>query len=86
MSANDLNHDLDIIRQRVHQWKLEFNPKQTTEILFCCKKSCPNHPQIIFNGTVVAKMNVQKHLGLILDSNLSFKKYLNEKSLRLNRI
>ena len=45
MSAND-------------QWKLEFHPdttKQATEVLFSCEKSSPNHPQIMFNGTVVAK-------------------------------
>ena len=39
MSTNDLNHDLDVIRQMAHQWKLEFNPdptKQATEILFSC--------------------------------------------------
>ena len=33
----------------------------------------------MFNGTVVAKMNEQKHLGLTFDSTLSFKKHLNEK-------
>jgi hypothetical protein len=33
----------------------------------------------MFNGNVAAKMNEQKHLGLILDSSLSFKKHLNEK-------
>ena len=35
ISANDLNHDLETIRQWANQWKLEFNPeptKQTTEI------------------------------------------------------
>ena len=58
MSANYLNHDLDIILQWAHQWKLKFNPdptKQATEVLFSCKKYSPNHPQIMFNGTVVAK-------------------------------
>ena len=42
MSANDLNHHLDVIRQWKHQWKLEFNSdptKQGTEVLFSCKKS-----------------------------------------------
>ena len=43
------------------------------------KKVSPNHPQLIFNGTVVKKVNEQKHLGLILDSGLSFKKHLDEK-------
>ena len=76
-SANDLNHDLNIILQWAYQWKMEFNPdpnKQATEILFSCKKSIPNHPQLIFNGTVVAKVSDQKHLGFILDSGLSFGK------------
>ena len=65
-SANDLNHDLNIILQWAYQWKMEINPdpsKQATEILFSCKKSTPNHPQLIFNGSVVAKVNNQKHLG-----------------------
>ena len=82
ISANVLNSDLAIIYQWAHQWKMEFNPdptKQATEVLFTCKKSNPNHPQLIFNGTAVVNLNEQKHLGLILDSGLSFEKHLNEK-------
>ena len=65
-----------------HQWKLEFNPdplKQATEVLFSCKNNVQNHPHIIFNGTVVTKVKHQKHLALILESNLSFEKHLSEK-------
>ena len=50
-SATDLNHDLDMISQWAHQWKMEFNPdpsKQATEVLFSCKKNRANHPQLIF--------------------------------------
>ena len=39
----------------------------------------------MFNGTVVAKMNEEKHLGLILDSSLSFKKHLNEKIIKAKK-
>ena len=39
----------------------------------------------MFNGTAVAKKNDQKHLGLILDSNLSFKKHLNEKVIKAKK-
>ena len=84
ISANNLNHDLDII-QWAYQWKMEFNPnptKQATEVLFSCKKSSPNHPRLIFNGIAVAKVNDQKHLGLILDSRLSFEKHINEKIMK----
>ena len=76
-AANNLNHDLDI-QHWAYQWKMEFNPdptKQATEVLFLCKKSSPNHPQLIFNGIAVAKSNDHKHLGLILDSRLSFDKH-----------
>ena len=31
VSANDLNHDLDIIYQWAHQWKMEFNPDPTKQ-------------------------------------------------------
>ena len=44
ISADDLNHDLNIIYQWAHQWKMEFNPdptKQANDVLFSCKKSCP---------------------------------------------
>ena len=86
ITAEDLNHDLAIID---HQWKMEFNPdptKQATEVLFSCKKVCPNHPQLIFNGSVVKKVNEQKHLGLIVDSGLSFKKHLNRKIIKAKKI
>ena len=39
----------------------------------------------MFNGTVVAKMNEYKHLGLLLDSSLSFKKHLNEKIIKAKK-
>ena len=48
ISAIDLNHDLEVIHQWAHQWKLKFNPdptKQATEVLFSCKTSNPYHPQ-----------------------------------------
>jgi len=88
ISANDLNHDLDTIRKWAYQWKLEFNPdpsKQATEVLFSCKKKNPVHPPIFFNGTAVAKSEEHKHLGLVLDTSLSFKKHINEKIIKAKK-
>ena len=39
----------------------------------------------MFKWNVVAQMNEQKHLGLILDSNLSFKKHLTEKIIKTKK-
>ena len=68
---------------------VEFNPdpnKQATELLFSCKKNSPNHSPLFFNGTVVPKVNEQKHLGLTLDLKLSFERHLNEKIMKAKRI
>ena len=84
ISANELNQDLKVINQWAYQWKMVFNPdpnKQATELLFSCKKNSPNHLPLFFNGTVVPKVNEQKHLGLTLDSKLSFERHLNEKRI-----
>ena len=88
ISANDLNHDLDTICRWAHQWKLEFNPdptKQANEVLFSCKKSTPYHPQLTFNRSVVTKVNEQKHLGLVLNSDLSFGKLVNQKIIKAKK-
>ena len=88
ISANELNHDLNIINQWAYQWKMEFNPdpsKQGTEVLFSCKQKNPIHPSLFFNGTLVPKVNEQKHLGLILDSKLSFERHVNEKIIKAKR-
>ena len=56
ISANCLNHDLNIKHQR------KINPgltKQSAEILFSCKKSSPHHPNLIFNASVLTSNNEQ---------------------------
>ena len=67
---------------------MEFNPdptKQATGVLFSGKKSSPYHPSLTFNGTIIRKVNEQKHLGLILDSNLSFKKHITDKIIKARK-
>ena len=89
ISANESNQDLKVINQWAYRWKMEFNPdpnKQSTELLFSCKKNSPNHPSLFFNGTVVPKVNEQKDLGLTLDSKLAFERHLNEKIMKAKRI
>ena len=88
-TANELNQDLETISQWAYQWKMEFNPdptKQATELLFSCKKNPPIHPPLFFNGSVVTKVNEQKHLGLILDEKLSFRSHVNEKITKTKKI
>ena len=78
-AANDMNHDLELIRQWAHDWRMSFNPdpqKQAVELIFSGKKSKADHPEILFNNTSVMKVDEHKHLGIILDSNLSFSAHI----------
>ena len=88
ISASVSIHDLNIIHQWAHQWKMELNPdptKQATEFLFSCKKSSVSHMKLTFNGTDVAKVNDLKYLGITLDSTLSFDERLNEKIIKTKK-
>ena len=82
VSAEELNHDLTLIKNWAYQWKMCFNPdqtKQAEEILFSQKIKKVDHPPIYFNGIEVKRVNDHQHLGLFLDSKLSFSKHLSEK-------
>ena len=59
-----------------------FNPdttKQAQEIVFSHKTNRSNQRTVYFNNIPVIKVNIQKHLGLFLDSKLSFFDHINEK-------
>ena len=78
-AANDMNHDLDLISQWAHTWRMSFNPdpqKQAVELTFSRKKIEIEHPVILFNNIPVKKVVEHKHLGIILDSKLSFSAHI----------
>jgi len=89
ISANDLNQDLETIQQWATQWKMKFNPdpsKPATELLFSVKRNSPDHPPLYFNGKVIKEVDEHKHLGVILDSKLSFKSHINDKINKTKKI
>ena len=74
-AARGLNHDLNLIKLWAHNWRMTFNPdptKQAVEVIFSKKKTPTNHPPIFFINIPVMKVHEHKHLGIILDSKLSF--------------
>ena len=51
-----------------------FNPdasKQAEEIVFSCEASTSNHRTVYFNNVPVIRENIQKHLGMFLDSKVN---------------
>ena len=87
-AASDMNHDLDIIKSWAHNWRMLFNPdptRQAVEVTFSRKKISANHPPVLFNDIPVIKMNEHKHLGIILDSKLSFATHIQSIILKCRR-
>ena len=79
VAAIDLNHDLEHIKLWANRWRMSFNPdpsKQAVEITFSTKRDKFNHPILFFNNSQVMRVDEHKHLGLILDSKLSFSSHI----------
>ena len=78
-AALDMNHDLNLIKLWAHNWRISFNPdpnKKAVEVTFSKKRIPMNHPPIFFDDIPVRKVQDHKHLGIILDSKLSFNSHI----------
>lgn len=85
VSHNQIVEDLNTITKWAHQWKMRFNPditKQAIEIIFSKKRASIEHPSLAFNGIPVAREPSTKHLGVILDSKLSFREHINQQIIK----
>ena len=81
-----LVNDLQTVTSWAHQWKTIFNPDLTKqEVIFSVKKNKPQHPDLTTNGVPVAKNDHTKHLGVYLDSDLSFSKHVKEAVLKAQK-
>ena len=79
VASEEMNHDLELISQWAHDWRMSFNPdpqKQAIELLFSKKRHQVDHPIILFNNIPVKKVDQHKHLGVIFDSKLSFSAHI----------
>lgn len=55
-------------------WKmfLDQDPKPPKSFIFSCKRFKPFHPPLSLGNTEIKRVIEHKHLGLIIDSKLSF--------------
>ena len=83
-TVQQLNRDLVKISLWANKWKVIFNAKKSKDIIFS-KKCLNNSPPLLFNDTVIDRVNTHKHLGLFLTSNLDFSFQINEVCLKANR-
>ena len=70
-----LNSDLDTVNKWAKQWLVTFNP-QKTKSLYVSLKNNLNPPQLIFDGHYLENIDSHKHLGLELNSKLTWKNHI----------
>ena len=79
-----LNRDLQKISYWAQNWKVKFYPKKSKDMIFS-NKNLNNSQPLIFNDTYIERVNVHKHLGVCLTSNLDWSYQINESCLKANR-
>ena len=88
ISSSELNSNLAKLSERAFKWKMSFNPnplKPAQEAIFSRElKTAPN-PSITFNNTPLSLCPAQKHLGLVLDSKLTFNEHIKHILSKVNK-
>ena len=67
---------------------MSFNPdpkKQAQAGTFSPKSNATSHLPLVFNNNNVTQTTSQKHLGIILDTRLSFEKHLETLIYKINK-
>ena len=85
LTAEQLNRDLARISLWADTWKVTFDPGKSKDVIFCKNKNMFNSPGLLFDGKYVERVHEHKHLGVYLDSSLSWSKQIHEVCLRANR-
>ena len=88
ISSSELNSNLTKISEWAFEWKMSFNPDQSKparEVIFSRKLKTVPHPSITFNNNPLSLCPAQKHLGLVLDSKLTFNEHINHILSKVNK-
>ena len=67
---------------------MSFNPdpsKPAQEVIFSRKLKTVPHPSVTFNNNPLSLCPAQKHLGLVLDSKLTFNEHINHILSKVNQ-
>ncbi len=84
-SSEELNMDLERLRLWSWQWKMHFNAEKTEEVIFSTKRNVPFHDVLKLGNEEIDRKTEQKHIGMILDSKLSFQIHIREALLKARR-
>ena len=74
-AADLLNKDLENMSEWANQWLIKFSASKT-KCMTISNRSNIDHPNLILSNTTLEEVDHYKHLGLVLQSNLSWDKHI----------
>ena len=74
--AANINHDLNKVQQWATFWQVEFGAHKSKVLNISNRLNQDNLPQILLNDTQIENVQSHKHLGIILDTKLSWSNYV----------
>ena len=84
-STEELNRDIELLRLWSWQWKMQFNADKTEEVIFSTKRDRPLHDPLTLGTDDIDRKMEHKHIGIVLDSKLSFQSHIREAILKARR-
>ena len=85
VTRKKLNRNLERLRLRVWQLKMQFNTYKTKEIIFSNKRLITEHPPTNLANKIIAKEHEHRHPGVTLDSRLNLQSHINETNVKALR-
>ena len=84
-ATQQINNDLATIRDWADRWLVSFCPKKTEALLVSLKHRTNPPPPIYFGQTRVTEVESHKHLGMILNNNLSWNEHIDQLVIKAGR-
>ena len=70
-----LQNDINRIIIWADKWLVRFNPSKSDSLIIFRKRNKP-HPDLLIHNAVIPQVNIHKHLGVFISSNVSWDNHL----------
>ena len=81
-----LQNDINRIIIWADKWLVRFNQSKSESLIIFRKRNKPTHLDLLIYNAVITQVNIHKHLGVLISSNVSWDNHLEniiDKSLKM---
>ena len=71
-----LQNDINRITIWADKWLVRFNPSKSESLIIFRKRNKPTHLDLLIYNAVIPQVNIHKHLGVFISSNVSWDNHL----------